>query len=217
MARIVRIVYMKKLQNLILLFVSLLCLCACGKEETEHKNRYQVYYVNTSETKVEMHEYQMKALTPEEKLEELITCLSTMPEKLEYKAPLAMGFQIVDLELEDGKILIDVNAEYKKLPATTEVLVRAAIVRTLTQLDEISYVGITVEGNPLIDNAGEVVGFMSAEQFIDNDGNEINTYELCKCAWRQADWSISGEALFHQYTIGAFCGGGTDFGTKWTD
>ena len=197
MARIVRIVYMKKLQNLILLFVSLLCLCACGKEETEHKNRYQVYYVNTSETKVEMHEYQMKALTPEEKLEELITCLSTMPEKLEYKAPLAMGFQIVDLELEDGKILIDVNAEYKKLPATTEVLVRAAIVRTLTQLDEISYVGITVEGNPLIDNAGEVVGFMSAEQFIDNDGNEINTYELAKVKLYFAN--VHGDKLIGAY------------------
>lgn len=32
----------------------------------------------------------------------------------------------------------------------------------------------------MYDNNGSIVGWMSAEQFIDNDGNEINTYELAK-------------------------------------
>jgi germination protein M len=60
----------------------------------------------------------------------------------------------------------------------TEVLVRAAIVRTLTQVEEIKYVGITVEGGPLYNSAGEAINLMGAELFIDNDGSEINTYEL---------------------------------------
>lgn len=42
------------------------------------------------------------------------------------------------------------------------------------------YVTITLEGSQLYDNAGELVGWMNAEQFINNDGNEINTYELVK-------------------------------------
>ena len=54
---------------------------------------------------------------------------------------------------------------------------RAAIVRTLTQLDGVSYVGITVEGNQLFDSTGSPVSWMNADQFIDNDGNEINTYD----------------------------------------
>lgn len=171
---------MKRIPYFLLVLACMLCLCSCAEEKVDNKKIYQVYYVSNSETKVEVHEHQMQSEMPEEMLNELVQCLSTMPEKLEYKAPFAMGFQILEMEFEDGKVMLDVDAGYYTLSPTTEVLVRAAIVRTLTQLKEVRYVGITVEGNQLFDAAGELVGWMSAEQFIDNDGNEINTYELTK-------------------------------------
>ena len=138
------------------------------------------YYVSNSESKVEMHPYEMIAESSSDQLEELVKCLSTNPEKLEYKAPLAMGFQILPMNLEEGTLQLDMDAAYKNLPVTTEVLVRAAIVRTLTQLSEVNLVMMTVEGNQLYDNNGSTIGWMNAEQFIDNDGNEINTYELAR-------------------------------------
>jgi len=152
----------------------------CGGREDSGKEIFQIYYVSNSETKVEMHTHEMESEEPEGYLEELVACLSQEPEKLEYKPPLAMGFQVLSMKLEDSKLQIDVDAAYKNLPVTTEVLVRAALVRTLTQLPEISFVMITVEGNQLYDNNGSTVGLMSADQFIDNDGNEINTYELAR-------------------------------------
>lgn len=171
---------MKKIKNVIILLLCLLALSACGEEEVDEDKIFQVYYVSNSETKVEMHEHIMQATTVEGQLDELMNCLSTMPEKFEYKAPFAMGFQVITMDFEDGKVTLDVDASYSKLPPTTEVLVRAAIVRTLTQIDGVSYVGIMVEGNQLFDNAGELVSWMNAETFINNDGNEINTYELVK-------------------------------------
>ncbi len=66
------------------------------------------------------------------------------------------------------------------MSATTEVLVRAAVVRTLTQLEGVNYVGITIQGEQLYDNTGDPIGLMSADRFINNDGNEINTYELIR-------------------------------------
>lgn len=171
---------MKKIGNLLLCLLCLMAFSACGQENTDNANIYPVYYVSNSETKVEMHEYEMQSDSEEEQLQEFIACLSTVPDKLEYKAPLSMGFEVLHVSMDDGKVLLDVDANYKLMSATTEVLVRAAIVRTLTQLPNIKYVGITVEGMQLYDNAGELVGWMSAEQFIDNDGNEINTYELVK-------------------------------------
>lgn len=171
---------MKKISHILIFLLCMLCLCSCAQEKTDNKNGYQVYYVSNSETKVEKHEHQMVAQEPEEKVAELIACMSVMPEKLEYKAPFAMGFKILSTEFESGRVMLDVDAGYYNLSPTTEVLVRAAIVRTLTQLKEVSYVGITVEGNQLFDAAGELVGWMNAEQFIANDGNEINTYELAK-------------------------------------
>ena len=155
-------------------------LTGCGKTEPQTGKKMSMYYINTAETKVEVHEQYLNTKTPEEQVDETMRYLSTTPEKLEYKAPLDMGFQVLDYEVEDGKLLINVNKAYSELSPTTEVLVRAAIVRTLTQLPDVKYVGITVEDSQLYDNAGELVGWMNADQFINNDGNEINTYELVK-------------------------------------
>lgn len=171
---------MKKISRILLLLIGILCISGCTAKEPNAKNLYQVYYVSNAETKVEMHAYEMKASEPENMLEELMNCLAAVPEKLEYKAPLSMGFQVLDMEWEDGKVMLDVDKAYKELPPMTEILVRAAIVRTLTQVEGVNYVGITVEGNQLFDAAGELVSWMSADQFIDNDGNAINTYELTK-------------------------------------
>jgi len=158
----------------------LILLCACGSREIETGTEYQVYYVSNSETKVEMHPYWTETTESGEVLKELLECLSNSPEMLEYQAPFAMGFQVKGIRLEEGKMSIDVDASYRKLSVTTEVLVRAAVVRTLTQLPDVSYVEFTVEGEQLLDSKGDPVGRMNAEQFIDNNGNEINTYELAQ-------------------------------------
>lgn len=171
---------MRKAVNIILTILCMVILSACGQEKSDNVNVYSVYYVSNSETRVEMHEYEMQSESDREQLDELIEALSTVPEKLEYKAPLSMGFELLEFSENGGKVLLDMSAAYKNLPATTEVLVRAAIVRTLTQLPHVEYVGITVEGEWLYDNIGKTVGWMSAELFINNDGKEINTYELIK-------------------------------------
>ncbi len=171
---------MKKFWMALGLMLILAGLSACKGGEPEDANIFQIYTVNNSETKVESHPYVMQAQEESAMLDELVACLATQPDKLEYKAPLSMGFDVLSMELSGGKLAIDVSAGYQGLSATTEVLVRAAIVRTLTQLPNVRYVGITVEGNPLFDKVGDVVGFMGADLFIDNDGNEINTYELTR-------------------------------------
>jgi germination protein M len=171
---------MKKLFGMLGCLLCLAGLAACGKEELTGSNVYQIYVVNNEETKVEAHPHKLQAVEEEAILNELVECLSTQPEKLEYKAPLSMGFEVLSMDLSDGKLSIDVDAAYRQLPATTEVLVRAAIVRTMTQVPGVRYVGMTVEGSQLLDNAGEAVGLMNADLFIDNDGNEINTYELTR-------------------------------------
>ena len=87
------------------------------------------------------------------------------------------GFTINSWNVKDDQLVLDMSVEYKKLSPSSEVLVRAAIVRTMTQLEGISYVSVTVGGEALTDSLGNVVGPMTADLFIDNAGNEINAYE----------------------------------------
>ena len=162
----------------ILLFAAVLLCAGCGSDGQMDADRIKnIYYVNYSETGVEMHEYEMQAETQEEEMEELIERLGTMPGKLEYKAPLQMGFGLLSYRLEEGILYLDMSEEYHNLSPTKEVLVRAALVRTLSQAEGVNYVVITVEGAQLYDNLGNVVGLMTADQFIDNAGDEINAYE----------------------------------------
>lgn len=171
---------MKRVVTFFLISLCLAVLAACGQETNVKENIYKIYYVSNSETKIDFKEHEMEAVSEEEQLMELLDCLAVIPDKLEYKAPFAMGFQLLNVEFKDGTVFLNVDAAYKNLPATTEVLVRAAIVNTLTQLQNVRYVSMTVEGEQMYDNAGELVGWMNAEQFIYNENKEINTYELTR-------------------------------------
>jgi germination protein M len=155
-----------------------LLLAGCGNRGEEDEGRQKkIYYLNNAGTGVEMHACEIEGSTVEEELDALITQLKTTPSKLEYKAPLQMGFSLLSYRLEDATLYLDVSEEYRNLSPTTEVLVRAALVRTLSQADGVKYVAMTVEGNQLYDSLGNIIGMMSADQFIDNAGDEINAYE----------------------------------------
>ena len=166
------------LKSLAVLLVCALMLAGCGDSGRVDAGRLKkVYYISNAETSVEMHEYEIQATDAQGQLEELIEQLKTMPEKLEYKAPLQMGFELYSCRIEGEKLYLDVSDSYRNLSPTTEILVRAALVRTLSQVSGVKYVAITIEGGQLHDSLGNVVGLMSADQFIDNAGDEINAYE----------------------------------------
>lgn len=170
---------MKKKRKLlcILLAFALLAAGCGGNARKDPSHLKKVYYINNGETGVEMHEYEAAASDAQGQLDELVEQLGTMPDKLEYKAPLQMGFSLLSYEIEGERLYLDVSEGYRSLSATTEVLVRAALVRTLSQVEGVKYVAITVEGGQLHDSLGNVIGLMTADQFIDNAGDEINAYE----------------------------------------
>lgn len=159
----------------VLLF-ALLC-SACGSEEEPVGQIYQIYYVNNEETKTVTREYVSETEDPVKLLGELFAQLGKMPDKMEYKPPLASGFELLGYTLDNGQLTLNFDAHYKEMDVTTEILMRAAIVRTVTQIPEISYVSFTVQGELLADSTGTAIGTMSKDTFIDNAGNEINAYE----------------------------------------
>lgn len=159
------------------IIMALLLLAGCSPAEEEDPNKMSVYYVSSSETKIEAHDYSLQATESVAQVEELLDLLGTAPIKKEYKPPLTFGFQVLNYRLTDGKLLLNMDENYYNMTVSQEVLVRAAIVRTLTQLPEVSFVAFRVNDEQLYDALGKMVGWMNADQFIENEGNEINTYE----------------------------------------
>lgn len=160
-----------------LMALAVLVLGACGSETAVNGTIYKIYYVNKEETKIYSAEYDSETQDTEALLAELIEQLGTTGERMEYIAPLAGDFALLDYTLDNGQLTLNFDEQYKKMSVVREVLVRAAIVRTLTQVPDIHYVAFTIQGEMLTDSLGAAVGTMAADTFIDNAGNEINAYE----------------------------------------
>lgn len=151
----------------------------CAKRDAADPDGFKLFYVNNSETGIVAVGYDIKSPLSDidAVIAELIGQLETMPERLQYEAPLTGGVNLLGYSLNDKVLTLNFDIKYADIGRTVEILDRAAIVRTFTQLDEIEYVSFQVEGTPLSDHYGNVIGNMSADTFIFNVGNEINTYE----------------------------------------
>ncbi len=153
-------------------------LVGCGQETPKADGEtIDLYFLSESGMKVEARPYVLEADSLEAQVEEVMLQLATLPDKLEYQPPLALEFKVNSYQIEDGCVKMDMTANYKEMAATKEILVRAALVRSFTQIKGINFLSLTVEGEPLKDSLGNLVGMMSAGQFIDNAGDTINTYE----------------------------------------
>lgn len=169
---------MKKISRIILLLLCIGILTACQSEYADTEGTtIELYYLNKEETKVLREEYTVEAETVEAQVEELIGVLSETPENLANKAPISGNVRLLDYRIEESQLSLTFDEYYKELTFTTEVLTRAALVRSFTQLEGIEYVVMQVREETLTDALGVPVGVMSADTFIDNAGEEINAYE----------------------------------------
>lgn len=161
-------------------------LTGCGQEPEETGATVSVYYINKEETKITAVQKPLEGDTLREQTQNTLESLGENPVELSLRTAVK-GFSVKSWEVKDAQLVLDLSTEYKKLPASTEVLIRAAIVRTLTQLEGIDTVSFTVGGEALTDSLGAVVGPMTAEMFIDNAGREINAYEKTRLKLYFAD------------------------------
>lgn len=172
---------MNKCKILFFSILATLLLTSCAAPEKQREgDSYQIYYVNKEQTKVLCNDYVTQTKGTEKVLTELLGQLAQVPDKFEYNPPLAGKFELLEYSLDNGTITLSFDEHYKEQNAIEEVLTRAAIVRTLVQVEGIDYVTMQVRGEPIMDNLGIAVGAMSKDTFIDNAGNEINTYENVK-------------------------------------
>ncbi len=162
---------------MLLALITLMYGCGSDAAVNPSEDKIPVYYINYAETRTEVTYIDAIKDSPEAVIQRLLIVLAENDPGARYKAPLSMGFKIRDYSLEDGILTLNMDSDYKKLEFTTEVLVRAAIVRTLCGSGAVDGVFFTVEGKPLTDHSGFEVGQMNSSTFISNDGNEINTYE----------------------------------------
>lgn len=162
-----------------------------GCSSQEEKKGYTVYYVNSEGTKLTETSYNPTAETFDEMMEELLGQLLQAPSGSVSALP--SGITVNGYERGIDALRIDFSKEYYEMGNIQEVLLRAAVIKTISQIPGVTKIMITVEGQQLVDQDGDLVPAMDAASFIDTKEGGINSYQYATLTFYFAD--KAGEKL----------------------
>lgn len=163
-----------------LLLLLVLALAGCQREQAEETRQdesgYLLYYLNKEETAVATVAYEPEAAETEALVDELLAKLSESPEDTNLTAVLTQEIAVSGHELENGQLSLHFELAYQEMGRQREILCRSAVVRTLCQIPGVEYVSFLIGDTPLLDSKQTPIGPMSADSFVENTGDDINTY-----------------------------------------
>ena len=167
---------MKKRICVILCAMGCLLLAGCSKDK--NASTIQLFYLNPEGNALVQREY---SLVEENDLElatvEILDVLQKPEDVKDVQSPIPPTITVEEVHLNGERLEISFNGEYKVLNKGSEVLLRASVVQTVVQVPGVTYVSFYVEGKPLEDSKGNLIGAMSAEDFLQNTGTSLKSYQ----------------------------------------
>lgn len=176
----------RQLLPLVLLFLILFCGCSASEDISEQElitvklpeGSTKLYFLNEERTKVISENFNLVIGTVDAKVSSLLTALEDTLWTEDEKNMITDQNPIYEYKVdENGLLSLRFSSDYNVVPTVTEVLRRAAIVKTFCQLDEITAVEFYIGTQPLLTSAGKPVGMLTAEDFIDSTGENTEFYQ----------------------------------------
>jgi germination protein M len=163
-----------KTLNILTVVMFCLILTGCNNKRSkldndETKDIKKIYYIDTNETKIVSQDYSPVGKTKEDLVKEYLEVLNKDPKDINMKKALPENIRVEEFFFnEDGRLTINFNSDYKSLIGISEVLCRATIVKTLSQIQDVEYIEFNVNGQPLMGPNEKPIGLMEGSDFIDN-------------------------------------------------
>ena len=170
---------MKRKVWMIVFVLVLLLSAGCKKnpEPTLWEGDILVYYPEKDETGLSEEWYVTEQEEGTKLAKELLEKLRT-PSLEGHIAALPDTVALPDVFIEaNGLATLLFDESYGTVSGIREILMRAAIVKTLCQTEKIDSVEIYVAGQPLMSGEKMPVGIMKETDFIDSTGPEANYYQ----------------------------------------
>ena len=176
----------KRIMAVVFAILLLLGSAGCGVADLEDGNesaktatiKYYLYFINEDGDQLVPERYRPESLDTSDMIRDFrVKCSDPDPSEGNLQPLLSDGLQIKSTVVRDGVLYLNMNEKYSSLDTARELLVRAGLVKTFAQCDGISYIEITVNGAELRDSYGKPVGRMSTDNFVENAGRSIHSYQ----------------------------------------
>lgn len=214
---------MKKMLSIILLLMLVVSLTACDSKNTgsDDASRVDIYYIDSKNLSLVTEKYDLIGTDTNDQVYELLHMIKKAPENPLYKSVLPDKITYSYSINEDKTLIINFDSVYEELKGIEEVLCRAAIVKTLTQLDDVEFIQFNVNGNSLVID-GDVVRTLTADDFIDITDTNTNYRVKLYFANEEGDALIeydtdinyTGNSSLEELTIRKLINGPTKLGMR---
>lgn len=169
------------MKNKLLLILCILCsflLPGCGRKEpdTLGESEYIIYYINTAMDTLVESRYAAVESDPDKLVEELMTELIDVPADVEALSALPDKVTYQGFNRDENILYLNFDTNYQSMTAVREIMARAALSKTLSQINGVEYINIRSGEQPLLDALGQSVGLISAGSFVNNISN-VNSFE----------------------------------------
>ena len=156
----------------------LLCLLpSCAKQTKAEEGEEFVYCINGEGNGLFKVACDISEETPDDGAEKALEMMASPSDDIEYMPAIPENVKVKSLKVEHDIAYIDFNKKYNEIPPIEEKLVRAAVVQTLVRLDGVNGVWVTVEDETLKNEAGNVLGVMNGDDFVESAGSSPSAYE----------------------------------------
>lgn len=166
-----------KIISLWMCFLTVLLYVAAGCGAEPEQSAYHIEYLNKDKNRIIGVPYEPKASDTDGMIREFLAVLCSDPDDVEYRKPIPGDVEVTSYSLDGVLLTLHFDADYSNMNAVEEVLCRAAVVRTMTQIKGVDCVAFYIGDAPLTDEKGNLVGSMNQESFIENPGEQINSIQ----------------------------------------
>lgn len=168
---------MKKTSYWILFLVVTLLCCGCSSKKEQDNQEISVYYLNSSDRMLSTSQYEVESTGMETMVQEVLEALQNPDNFKKFHTVFPNDVKVESYEVKGNLVRVYFNMQYANLKSSEEVLLRAAVVQTLVQVQGIEFVSFYVGNEALKDKAGNTVGLMSASDFLQSEDLLVEEYQ----------------------------------------
>lgn len=161
-----------RIKYVLLLFLLLpLSLVACQFQSgiSDKEDVLHIYFFNIAQNNwhVEEIKVDLEDNAPgESKMYAVVDALAKGPESSSLQGNVPSELKVKDMKLKDKVAFINFTSEYKELSIADQMMIRASLVYSLTELDFVTGIEFLVENEPLTKSDGEKVGRLKRENIL---------------------------------------------------
>lgn len=196
---------MKKIIRMLVLMLLICVLTSCKNDTPDEisDDKYNIFYLDADGITLVTEEYEARTIDNNKLATDLLNKMYA-PESDDHFTVFKKNFDVDKITIDEKVVYVYMAESYYEMNDVEEVLVRSALVKTLSQIEGVEYVSFYINEQPFVNDMGNVVGLMSAGDYIDNTDESLNTLQWAELPLYYSD--SSGQNLICEQKQIAYSG-----------